>query len=101
MALPDTLRPLIRDPAFWSDFLGEEIYQNTYPSLVDASITHDFPVRLDLPITADYGLTLLKTTFLGGFFLKLVEVRSSRETTIAYNALDGHPFPHGLRWQEV
>jgi hypothetical protein len=99
--LPEALRPFTHDPAFWSDFLGEEIYQREYPSLVDSSITHSFPVRINLPITSGYGLTLLKTTFLGGFFLNLVEVGSNRETTIAYDALDGHPFPHGLRWEEV
>jgi len=101
MPLPTPLRSLVHDPEFWSDFLGEELYQKDYPPLIDPTITHEFPVRIDLPVTAEYELTLLKTSFLGGFFLELAEVQRRRATTVAYNGLDGHPFPHGLRWEEV
>jgi hypothetical protein len=38
MPIPNALRSLIHDPAFWSDFFGEEIYFNDYSSLADPAL---------------------------------------------------------------
>ncbi|MDB5386544.1 MAG: hypothetical protein JWM11_2190 [Planctomycetaceae bacterium] len=99
MALLDAIRCLIHNAEFWSDFLGEEIYNNEYSTLTESTISHGFPVKITLPITAEYSIILAKQ--LRGFFLSLLIMESGRECTIAYNADDGHPFPHGLRWYEV
>jgi TPR repeat protein len=106
MAVPDALRSLARDPGFWSDFFGEEIYYHTYPSLVSApeggpDESTSPPVRLRFPMTPRHRLGLDLSEHLDGFWLRLLDTRRGGKMVIAYNGLDGHPFPWGLRWEEV
>jgi TPR repeat protein len=105
MAIPEALRSLVQDPAFWSDYLGEEIYFNDYSSLIDPSLEtpndSSYVRSIVFPVTPRYHPRLLLGESLGGFSLKLLDTKENSRTTIAYDSLDGHPYCWGLRWEEV
>jgi hypothetical protein len=101
MPLPEGLRTLIHDRAFWSDFLDEDIYRGEYPSLVDPAVTSDFSAGIRLAVTANHTLTLSRTRELCGYILTLTEVGKDGKITVAADRADGHPHRYGLRWQEV
>src|SRR5579864_7680129 len=103
MPIPNALRSLIHDPAFWSDYTQEEIYYNSYASLADPEFdaASGYASAIVFSITSRYRLRLLLSEHLDGFSLKLLDTQDNSETTVAHGANDGHPFPWGVRWEEV
>jgi hypothetical protein len=94
MPIPNALRSLMHDPAFWSDYFGEQIYCNSYASLADPSI-HPSLGALTIPIvftiTPRHRLRLLLSENLNAFNLKLFGTQDNSETIVAHGADDGHP----------
>ncbi|HEY1067150.1 MAG TPA: hypothetical protein VGE52_13610 [Pirellulales bacterium] len=101
MPLLSTLEQSFRNPAFWSDLFGEGIYGGTYGELVDVDAESEFRIQFSFPVSERFGLSLTTTEWLGGFFLTLHSAEADRKTTLACDALDGHPFSAALHWREA
>jgi hypothetical protein len=103
MPIPNALRSLIHDPAFWSDFFAEGIYDNKYPSLNDPSIDPRWSETNSIvfSITPRHRLRLLLHEYLGDFFLRLLDTQENSETTVARDESGVSDAPWCLRWEEV
>src|SRR5438132_566677 len=102
MPIPDAVRSVIHDPAFWSDYFREGIYYNSYLSLDDPSIDPSLSGLTNsivLSITPRHRLCLLLGEYLDGLRLELLDTQENSKTTIAYETDDDLLWV--LRWEEV
>jgi hypothetical protein len=101
MPLSSKLRQLVGTPAFWSDYLGDEVFGEPVIGLPEDPY-------LELPLSPRHSLRI-------GYFWRAPEGRDYIEATrlqlrrtdsgqdilLGWRQDDGHVHPHALRWEEA
>jgi TPR repeat protein len=102
MPIPEALRRLIHDPAFWSDYKIEEIYENSYASLADFPIDPNGSrpvIPLVFPLSPRRQLRLRLSPYLDSVALELLDTEENSCAKLAFDSWEGPGWC--LRWEEV